>query len=212
MTIHSLTLTGELACLNADFLSGCVSLTALVLPDSVKRIERVAFDDCPALKELTLSRGLTEIPDSAMEGCSSLDSFTVPEYVTSLGCRFFPSATHAIYYRGVAPQYDAYAYANARSDLTSYVWRPAADQELFAHWTPCRYTIRYHANNGTSATIDQPFFYGDTVTLLTDAFSCPGCSFAGWALSTDEDAVYGDGQAVVNLTTAKGATVVLYAV
>ena len=387
-SLTTLTLPDTLVTLGAESFYGCSSLETFAMPASVTTMGASALRNCTSLKVLTLSRGLTQIPDYAMEGCSSLDSFTVPEFVTYLGRNFFPARTTAIYYRGVAPQYDAMAYANASSGLTSYVWRPedtrtptgwdgsptsrdlptswpttgayhqaiewwspnqydvtfdanggifapvsaatyaceqitytwyalppfeptragykfngywtertggtriysstgvsltkphtlyaqwteaptvtirfnpnggtvnpnsriyttgvpyhsfpvptrehyqfagwyteafggrsvveateapSADQELFAHWTPCVYTIRFHANNGTGASVDQSFTYGDTVTLRRNTFSCSGCSFAGWALNPGAPAAYADGKTLVDVANIEDDVIHLWA-
>ena len=107
--------------LGEEAFAGCSRLSAMVLPESVARIGALVFSGCSSLSTLTLSRELREIPDRVFAGCSSLDSFVVPAAVTSLGPRFVPSRTKEIYYLGNAPSCAADAYADTRSDLTSYV-------------------------------------------------------------------------------------------
>ena len=97
-----------------------------------------------------------------------------------------------------------------RVEISSEV--PKAAHELFAHWTPNRYTIRFHANNGTSATVDQHFTYGDTVTLRANTFSSSGNAFAGWALSEDGPAVYADGKTLTDVAAIQDNVIHLYAV
>ena len=97
-----------------------------------------------------------------------------------------------------------------RVEISSEV--PKAAHELFAHWTPNRYTIRFHANNGTSATVDQHFTYGDTVTLRANTFSSSGNAFAGWALSEDGSAVYADGKTLTDVAAIQDNVIHLYAV
>ena len=88
---------------------------------------------------------------------------------------------------------------------------PEADRELFAHWTPCRYTIRFHANNGTSATADQSFTYGETVTLRANTFFCSGCTFAGWALDPGGAAAYADGKKLTDVANIEDGVIHLWA-
>lgn len=89
---------------------------------------------------------------------------------------------------------------------------PKAAHELFAHWTPNSYTIRFHANNGTDEIEDQYFTYGDTVSLRTNTFSSIGNAFAGWALSEDGPAVYADGKTLTDVAAIQDNVIHLYAV
>ena len=88
---------------------------------------------------------------------------------------------------------------------------PKADRELFAHWAPCRYTIRFHANNGTDATVDQSFTYGETVALRANSFSCSGCTFAGWALNPGGSAVYADKKTLQEVANIEDGMIHLWA-
>ena len=89
---------------------------------------------------------------------------------------------------------------------------PLADRELFAHWLPARYQIRYHANNGTDATMSQGFIYGETVTLRRNPFSCADCTFAGWSVVPGGAAVYGDGHVLESIGAIEDGAIDLYAV
>ena len=89
---------------------------------------------------------------------------------------------------------------------------PKASHELFAHWSPCRYTILFHANDGTDATEEQPFAYGDTVVLRENTFSLASCEFAGWALAPGGAAVYADGKALTDVSAVQDNVIHLYAV
>ena len=50
------------------------SVEKVILPGSVKKIERYAFSDCSALTTVTFSYRLTEIGDGAFSGCTNLQS------------------------------------------------------------------------------------------------------------------------------------------
>ena len=88
---------------------------------------------------------------------------------------------------------------------------PSADCELFAQWAPAPYEIRFHANNGTGATISQNFVYGQTVTLWANVFMCSGCSFAGWSLTPGGVAVYADRATIPGLAAIEDGVINLYA-
>ena len=65
--------------------AGCVSLTALLLPNSLSRIDSYAFSGCDNLVSITIPDSVTSIGYSAFDGCSSLTSVTIPDSVTSIG-------------------------------------------------------------------------------------------------------------------------------
>jgi len=373
------TLPATCEALGEEAFANCSALAAMVLPESVARIGASVFSGCSSLATLTLSRSLTEIPERAFAGCSSLDSFVVPAAVTSLGARFVPYRTTAIYYLGNAPSCATDVYADSRSGLTSYVvqgtmgwdgrptsrdipqsWNgrnittwaanrfdvtfdaaggrfphvdaatyaceqvtdtayalppfepvragytfggywtaetggtritastrvtltkahtlyarwtadapvtvrfnavggtvlpasgeyasgapygtlpvptrehyefagwytdasggvrateatevPTANHELFAHWTPCVYLIRYNACGGGGYMADQSFTYGTTVTLRSNAFSKANHSFAGWAITEGGEAVYADGRTLTEVAALQNGVINLYAV
>jgi len=61
------------------------SLTSIVIPSTVQRIEYNAFYSCSSLISVTLPEGLTYIGNSAFRSCSKLSSITIPTTLTSLG-------------------------------------------------------------------------------------------------------------------------------
>lgn len=89
---------------------------------------------------------------------------------------------------------------------------PTADQELFAHWTPETYTIRYNANGGTGSMADQSFVYGSAVVLRANAFSKTGKNFVGWAVAADGAVVYPDGGSLGSVAAIENGVINLYAV
>ena len=85
------------------------------------------------------------------------------------------------------------------------------------------YTIKF--NNSTNATngckspstaggtmSNQTMTYGTAANLTSNAFTCTGRYFMGWATTDGGSVVYTDGESVNNLTTTSGGTVNLYAV
>ncbi|MDR3216367.1 MAG: InlB B-repeat-containing protein [Clostridiaceae bacterium] len=84
--------------------------------------------------------------------------------------------------------------------------------ELYAVWTANTYAVQYNANNGTGDMSDSAHIYNTASELTVNAFTRTGYAFAGWATTEDGSVKYTDGQSVINLTTANGATVNVYAV
>ena len=58
--------------------SGCVGLTNVVIPDSVKHIENYAFQGCTNLTSVTIGGGVTAIKKGAFSNCRKLSSVTLP--------------------------------------------------------------------------------------------------------------------------------------
>ena len=88
---------------------------------------------------------------------------------------------------------------------------PSADTELFAHWTPETYTIRYNANGGSGVMADQQFSYGASVTLAANSFSRQSCVFVGWGITEDGPVVYTDQKEIGAFGAIQGGVVNLYA-
>ena len=61
---------------------GCMTLTSLSLPDTLRVIESSAFRDCNGLTSLTLPDSVTHIDECAFRNCSALTSVTLPNTLT----------------------------------------------------------------------------------------------------------------------------------
>ena len=59
------------------------------IPDSVTRIESIAFSKCTSLTSITIPNSVTSIGDDAFEGCTSLSSVVIPNSVTEMGWSVF---------------------------------------------------------------------------------------------------------------------------
>jgi len=90
---------------------------------------------------------------------------------------------------------------------------------LYAKWQANSYTVRFHYNYGTSTvTADQSFTW-DAAKSLSYVNSGlgwtnpTGCALLGWGTSATSDfAKYANGEQVLNLTSAPGGIVHLYAI
>ena len=81
-----------------------------------------------------------------------------------------------------------------------------------AHPAANRYQVLFDANGGVGTMEPQDMVYGEPQRLFGCAFTCEGCSFAGWNTAADgSGTAYADGAEVLNLVTENGATVTLYA-
>lgn len=83
---------------------------------------------------------------------------------------------------------------------------------LTAEWKAHGYTVAFLANGGEGEMDSSALAYGDTASLVPNAFTRTGYKFVGWALSEDGDVAYGDGAEISNLAYDDGGAVALYAV
>lgn len=74
--------------------NGC-SITSIVIPATVSRIENNAFQTCSSLTKVSFAADskLQSIGNHAFNGCRNLTSITIPDGVTSLGNNAFQSCT-----------------------------------------------------------------------------------------------------------------------
>ncbi|MBQ6944604.1 MAG: leucine-rich repeat protein, partial [Ruminococcus sp.] len=61
------------------------SLTKITIPDTITKIEGVAFSDCTNLTEIEIPSNVNTIGASAFSGCSKLEKVTLNEGLTTLG-------------------------------------------------------------------------------------------------------------------------------
>ena len=104
------------------------------------------------------------------------------------------------------------------------------DVDIYAHWDPISYTVRYNGNGSTGgSTGNSVHIYDEAKNLAANGFNrkfdvnldyCNGretetltatSSFLGWATSENGNIVYEDKQSVKNLTTEDGKIIDLYA-
>lgn len=77
--------------IDATAFSGCSSLTAVNIPNSVITIGSFAFSDCRSLTSVTIPNSVKEISPFAFLGCKSLTSVTIGSNVESIGNYAFAS-------------------------------------------------------------------------------------------------------------------------
>jgi len=73
--------------------SSGLKLESYSVPEGVKIIGTLAFQDCSTLKEVELPSSVTSIENSAFQGCSSLKKVNLPEGITSMGDYVFKSCS-----------------------------------------------------------------------------------------------------------------------
>lgn len=79
--------------ISSGVFENCVSLTGVVIPDSVIIIGGVAFSGCSSLQEVVIPDSVTSIGNAAFYYCSSLTNITIPNSVTNIDVGTFEHCT-----------------------------------------------------------------------------------------------------------------------
>ena len=74
-------------------LGGCTALTAVNIPDSVRKIEANAFSGCTALYSISVPEGVTTISNCSFQYCRSLKQVNLPSSLREIGYYAFDSCT-----------------------------------------------------------------------------------------------------------------------
>ena len=79
---------------------GCITLTAITIPDSVTRIGKSAFRGCVYITSVTIGNGVTNIGDNAFYDCFGLANITVssgnPNYASEGGILYNKAKTEIV--------------------------------------------------------------------------------------------------------------------
>ena len=101
---------------------------------------------------------------------------------------------------------------NSPNDPTTTV-RATGEGTLIANATANSYTVHFDGNGNTGGSMsDMPArTYGVAFNLPPNGFTKTGYTFAGWALSANDEVRYADEEEVSNLTKKNNGTATLYA-
>lgn len=103
--------------------------SSLVIPDDVRTIGVMAFEECTSLVEVNIPDGVTAIEESAFQNCTNLTSITIPDSVTTIGPWAFEgcdSLTSISIPKSVERIEDALPYNESLTVLcprSSYAWK-----------------------------------------------------------------------------------------
>ena len=69
--------------------NNCYALRSITIPDGITSIGTYAFNNCYALQSVTIPDGVTSIGTYAFNNCYALQSITIPDGITSIGNNSF---------------------------------------------------------------------------------------------------------------------------
>lgn len=72
---------------------GCISLSSIEIPDSVRYIGSVAFIDCSSLSKISIPNGVTNIEYATFSGCSNLSEVKIPNSIKYIAASAFADCT-----------------------------------------------------------------------------------------------------------------------
>lgn len=83
---------GSVTAIGENAFLDCNTLTGIVLPSGLERIEDFAFLSCAALKEIDIPEGVTSIGKAAFMSCDALTRVTLPSSLTTIATSAFSHA------------------------------------------------------------------------------------------------------------------------
>ena len=97
--VTSIEIAEGVSSIGVAFSRGLTSLTSVILPSTIQRIEDGAFynssySSCSSLISINLPEGLTYIGANAFKECTSLPEITIPSTLTSMGNNAFDGCTN----------------------------------------------------------------------------------------------------------------------
>ena len=103
----------------ADAFIHCTSLTDVVLPPNLERIE--GFGDCFSLTKFVVPSNVKVIGGGAFLNCESMTSVTIPASVKVIGCSAFDGRTNLkdVYYDGTKEQWEKIKIYDGNGSLLS---------------------------------------------------------------------------------------------
>ena len=158
-------------------------ITSIKMPDSIRFIDRMAFQNCISLETVVLSNALSEIGLRAFENCTKLEQITLPSTLNTLGEEaFHQSGLKRLDIQAGLETIPAYAFA--ATQLTQVVLPESIKTIEFQAFAGCSLLTSVTLNEGL-ISIEHKAFATDTkineikipktVHNITDmAFS--GCS------------------------------------
>ena len=135
--------------------------------------------------------------------------FTYGETVT---LRENPFTSYGLTFAGWATERDGLPVYADRKTLTEITSIHDGVIDLYAVWVGDQYAIRFDSNGGYGVMPNQACFIGVYQQLSSNLFTRAGYVFDGWSRTKTGRREYTDMKSVINLSTIKNDTVVLYAV
>lgn len=121
--IQTLIIPNSVKDINRDAFFGCKNLKAVSLPEGLETIEEMAFDDCFSLTSINIPSSMKAITYACFAHCNSLTSINIPSSISSIDSYAFAEcvALNSVIVNRQSPiSINGSVFSN-RQDLTLYV-------------------------------------------------------------------------------------------
>ncbi len=86
---ENLTVLSGVTTIGKEAFSGNKTIRKVILPDTVRKIDFAAFEDCTELMQVVVPSGVKEIGSSAFSGCENLRFINIPDKCSKIGSAAF---------------------------------------------------------------------------------------------------------------------------
>ena len=123
VSITSIVIPNSVTSISSNAFKGCTSLTDIKIPNSVTTIGVGAFQSCNSLTSIQLPNRLATISGQTFINCSTLKSVTIPKSVTKISGQAFAfcQALTDIYYTGSEADWGSITITSNGNDLLNTV-------------------------------------------------------------------------------------------
>ena len=125
--------------LGLEAFSGCKYLTNIILPDTLKYIEKDAFSNCASLREIIIPSGVISIGDYCFYNCSNLIEIEIPKKINFIGKAILLNceSISKISIPFIGSQYNDEEYTNLGyffNDWSNNIYIPISLKEVVLTW------------------------------------------------------------------------------
>lgn len=117
--LASIQLPKSLISIEDGAFNGCAELLSIQIPNTVSSLGKFTFFNCKSLSSpIQIPNGVTCIPKSLLDGCSSFSSISIPKSVTSIEDSAFDGCASLtdVYFEGTQSQWDAISVSKYQND------------------------------------------------------------------------------------------------
>ncbi len=139
---RDITIPDSITKINDVAFIGCSSITSIILPDSVTSIGSSAFSSCCNLTCISMSKNVTDIGTYVFAYCENLTKIVIPDGVTSINrTAFTSSGLTDVYYYGTEAEWTNIAGVADNKELTSVTVHYVADEDILQVTSPANAKI-----------------------------------------------------------------------
>ena len=140
--LTSITFGSSLTLIENSF-SGCIGLTSLHIPGTVKHVSQKAFVNCEGLETVIMDDGIERLDKEAFQGCTALTTAVIPSTLTSAGDKYGWTEATTDVFEGCT------ALTNVFTRLTSGSYATSVDGPIYTGFYGSRTLNLYSESSAT---------------------------------------------------------------